>query len=255
MEGNESVSWFSTPLTQLGVSSAGLIIAFIARRTWHRCAREFDRSMLIWLGTGSDFLRYGNAPIIVGRFPFSDLDEKVRSNLDVRDVIGFVVGPPRWVKAEDFRRLRILPDRKSLQSGFYAYCVIHWEHADWVKRLENRGFHIRRTSYDGPNAEEGMRERIFVGFGTDATPDVEGNRPAIVHIDAGWLASFRYQPYQRGGFEAEDIEMRALAPQVKYPLQTINRVQRFASLVKKRMTKCLKRNGSSHPSNPPKSNE
>ena len=60
-----------------------------------------------------------------------------------------------------------------------------------------------------------MRERIFVGFSTDATPDDSGAVPVVAHIDTGLLASFRYQPYLRGGFKAEDIRMRALAPHTR----------------------------------------
>ena len=194
-------------------TGAGFLVAFIVRRTWGRATKEYDRSILIRLGTHRDSSIYRNSPVIVGRLPFSDLGGKVRSNLDVRDVIGFVVGSPKWMETEDLKRLRIVLDLEIHKPGYYAYCVIQWEHADWVKRLESRGFHIRRTTYEGAKAEPNMRERIFVGFGTDATPDAGGVRPLVAHIDTGVFASFRYQPYLGGGFKAEDIKMRALAPQ------------------------------------------
>ena len=192
-----------------------LLGAFIFRRGWNKATKEYDRSMLIRLGSDDDSSRYGNAPIIVGRFPFSDLGGVVRSNLDVRDVVGFVVGKPRWMKSEDLKRLRIVLNPEHHKPGYYAYCVIQWEHAGMVKRFADQWFHIRRTSYTGNNDEPQMRERIFVGFSTDATPDSGGNLPMVAHIDTGLLASFRYQPYLRGGFRAEDIKMRALAPQTK----------------------------------------
>ena len=214
MENSGSTGWLDLALRVVATFIA-LLGAFVARRAWHRVTREYDRSILIRLGTDKDSPRYGHAPVIVGRFPFSDLGGEVRSNLDVRDVIGFVVGNPIWMEKEDLKRLRIVLDPAIHRPGYYSYCVIQWEHADWVKRLESRGFHIRRTSYDGENAEQGMRERIFVGFGTDATPDDGGDRPVVAHIDTGLLASFRYQPYLRGGFKAEDIRMRALAPQTR----------------------------------------
>ena len=202
-------------ILRVAATGAGLLLAFMVRRTWGRCTKEYDRSILIRLGTHENSPIYENAPVIVGRFPFSDLGGKVRSNLDVRDVIGFVVGSPKWMEMEDVKRLRIVLDSMIHKPGYYAYCVIQWEHADWVKRLESRGFHIRRTSYEGAKAEPDMREGIFIGFGTDATPDAGGVRPLVAHIDTGLLASFRYQPYLKGGFRAEDIKMRVLAPQTR----------------------------------------
>ena len=172
--------------------------------------------MLIRLGADEDSPNYAHAPVIVGRFPFSDLGGEVRSNLDIRDVIGFVVGEPRWMEKDDLRRLRIELNPEFHKPGYYAYCVIQWEHASMVKRFADQWFHIRRTGYNGDRAEQGMRERIFVGFSTDATPDADGARPMVVHIDTGLLASFRCQPYLRGGFKAEDIKMRALAPQTRW---------------------------------------
>jgi hypothetical protein len=191
----------------------GLLGAFMARRAWAKVAREYDRSMLIRLGADENSPNYAHAPIIVGRFPFSDLGGMVRSNLDARDVVGFVVGKPKWMEMEDLKRLRIVLDPVFHKPGYYAYCVIQWEHAAMVKRFMGQWLHVRRTGYDGENAEPDMRERLFIGFSTDATPDADGSRPVIVGIDSGLLASFRYQPYLRGGFKAEDIKMRALTPQ------------------------------------------
>ena len=171
--------------------------------------------MLVRLGSDEDAHNYANAPVIVGRFPFSDLDGVVRSNLDIRDVIGFVVGTPKWMERRDLKRLKIPLSRESHKPGYYAYCVIQWEHAAMVRRFADQWLHVRKTSYNGDNAEEGMREKVFIGFCTDATPDGTDARPMVAHIDKGIFASFRYQPYLRGGFEAKDIKMRALSPQVR----------------------------------------
>ena len=216
MEHADSTIWSELILPVLA-TFLGLIGAFIIRRLWHKATKEYDRSMLIRLGTEEDSLRYGNAPIIVGQFPFSELGGRVRSNLDSRNVIGFVVGNPRWMEIEHLKRLRIELDSESHRPGYYAYCVIQWEHAAMVKRFADQWFHIRRTSYNGDDAEDGMRERIFVGFGTNSEPDPETDniRPIVAHIKSGPLASFRYQPYLKGGFRAADIKMRALAPQTR----------------------------------------
>ena len=201
---------------RVGATFLALIGAFIARRTWGKLVREYDRSMLIRLGTDRNSRRYAGVPVIVGRFPFSDLGGEVRSNLDIRDVIGFVVGEPKWMQMRDLKRLPIKFDPKSHRPGYYAYCVIQWEHAAMVKRFADQWLHIRRTSYNGPRRESGMRESVFIGFGTDSRPD-EGKKtvPMIAHIVTGPRASFRYQPYLKGGFKPEDIKMRALAPQTR----------------------------------------
>ena len=201
-------------ILRVGATLIALLAAFVVRRAWTKTIREYDRSMLIRLGTGDDSRSYANVPVIVGRFPFSDLGGRVRSNLDVRDVVGFVVGEPKWMETEDLKRLHIVLSRESHKPGYYAYCVMQWEHAAQVKRFADQWFHIRRTGYTGRKAEPGMRERRFIGFGTDSMPD-EGTTdlPLIAHIVTGPLASFRYQPYLRGDFRPEDIKMRALAPQ------------------------------------------
>ena len=166
MEDTRSIEWLDL-LLRMVFTLAALLIAFVIRRAWSRVSREYDRSMLIRLGTDDGSREYENAPVIVGRFPFSVLEGKVRSNLDVRDVIGFVVGRPKWMETVDLKRLRIAFDPKFHRPGYYAYCVVQWEHAHLVKRLEGQGFHIRRTGYTGRKGEPNMRERIFVGFSTD----------------------------------------------------------------------------------------
>ena len=215
MESADPTAW-STLAWRVAATFIGLVGAFIARRAWYKTTKEYDRSMLIRVGTDEDTPDYANVPIIIGQLPFSELAGRVQSNLDTRNVIGFVVGRPKWMKMEDLRRLRIVLDPRFHTPGYYAYCVIQWEHAAFVKRLADQWFHIRRTRYDGPEVRAGMRERIFVGFGTDAKPDEgTGDLPMIAHMENGPLASFKYQPYLRGGFRAEDMAMRALSPQTK----------------------------------------
>jgi hypothetical protein len=206
--------WADWPL-RVVVTLAAFLLAFMIRRGWHKVSQEYDRSMLIRLGVDKDSTDYAWAPVIIGPFPFSDLGGDVRSNLDVRNVVGFVVGNPKWLKAEDIKRVLKNPNPDYHKPGFYAYCVIQWEHAAMVKRFADQWFHIRRTRYTGNKAEYGMRERIFVGFGTDAMPDADGTLPLIANIKTGPLASLRYQPYLKGDFKPEDIKMRALAPQTR----------------------------------------
>ena len=119
MESTATTPWLDL-LLRVGATFVALLGAFIARRAWNKATREYDRSMLISLGTDDDSPRYAYAPVIVGRFPFSDLGGEVRSNLDVRDVIGFVVGKPRWMEIEDLKRLRIVLNPEFHKPGYYA---------------------------------------------------------------------------------------------------------------------------------------
>ena len=174
---------------------------------------EYDRSILVRLGTDDESTDYANAPIIVGQFPFSELAGAVEPNLDSRNVVGFVVGPPIWI--EDVWWLHLGLDKQQHKAGYYAYCVIQWEHVSAVRRFAERGFHIRRIRYNGPQRYTNMRETIFLGFGTGSQPDDTGDVPVIVHITDDWLASCRYQPYRRGAFRADDIKLRVLTPQAR----------------------------------------
>ena len=174
---------------------------------------EYDRSILVRLGNHAENNDYTNAPIIVGQFPFSELAGAVEPNLDTRNVVGFVVGRPIWIW--DVWWLHLGLDKNQHKAGYYAYCVIQWEHASAVKRFAERGFHIRRVRYNGPQRYKDMRETIFLGFGTGSQPDAAGDVPVIVHITNDWFSSFRHQPYLRGGFFAEDIELRVLTPQTR----------------------------------------
>ena len=228
------MEWGWEALLRLGVIFTSLILAFIARRWWAKHFREYDRSMLIRLGTSRDFAGYANVPVIVGRFPFSDLGGLVRSNLDVRDVVGFMVGHPKYLDVKTLGRMGVPPDPDYHTQGYYAYCVIQWEHIDMVKRFKNRCLYIRRTSYTGNNREPGMREDRFIGFGTNPTPDEEDHSLAnIVHIHGGPLASFRCEPYLKGGFIGEDLEARVITCQAK----TIRRLIKFGKGVKQRAFK------------------
>ena len=99
---------------RVGATFLALIGAFIARRTWGKLVREYDRSMLIRLGTDRNSRRHARVPVIVGRFPFSDLGGEVRSNLDIRDVIGFVVGEPKWMQMRGPKALAYQVSTRSL---------------------------------------------------------------------------------------------------------------------------------------------
>ena len=186
--------------------ATGIPIGFAVRRIWQLCFIEYDRSMLIRLSEEGDIdhdpTKFVNAPVIVGQFPFSELEGKVQSNLDVRNVIGFVIGEAKWI--DNPRILGI--DPCEWKSGYYAYCVIQWEYASLVKHMYKRGYHIRKVSHPSSYVGTFQRETRFIGIGTDSS---EGQ--GIPHFQSGTLAFLRYQPYDRAGFKAWDIRMRQLS--------------------------------------------
>ena len=190
-------------------------MGYALRRFWHRCFAEFDKSMLIRLSEEGDEKHHPSkfhlVPVIVGTYPFSELKGKVESNLDSRNVVGFVVGDVRWI--DDPRQLGLDPCKHP--PGYYAYCVIQWEHANQVRRFYRQGFGIRKIR---KATETNPQENAFIGFGTDLPPGQE-----IVHWQSGLLASTRYQPYAKAGFQANDIKMRQLAPQTRAEVAPINR--------------------------------
>ena len=213
MDDSQSVSVWVTLGWRVLAAFLGFGAVQFARWARRKFFIEYDRSILVRLGTHAENKDYANAPIIVGQFPFSELAGAVEPNLDARNVVGFVVGRPICIR--DVWWLHLGLDNNQHKAGYYAYCVIQWEHASAVKRLAERGFHIRRVRYNGPQRYRDMRETIFLGFGTGSQPDDAGDVPVIVHITDDWLASFRYQPYLRGGFRPEDIKLRVLPPHTK----------------------------------------
>ena len=190
-------------LTIVTAATLAIPAGYGIRRLWHVLFTEYDRSILIRLSKeGHDPKLFGNVPVIVGLFPFSELEGEIESNLDVRNVIGFVIGAVQWVdNYEDLNKFGIC------QAGYYAYCVIQWEHIAAVRRYYRQGFHVRKIRRA---RESNPRENSFIGFGTQTAPGQE-----IVHVQDSILASLRYQPYNRLGFESKDIKLRQLAPQTR----------------------------------------
>ena len=228
MEPTEPVTWTAQALGVLktiGTTLTAFLLAFIIRRTWQKCAVEYDRPMLVFLGTDSqeEALKYENVPVIVGQAPMSERAQVVEPDLDTRNVIGFVVGKPKDLDRKKLRKMRINPNEHP--TGYYAQCVIFWQHAKAAERFQSAGFHVRKIELNSPQWRRPEaptpREKIFIGFGTDAPADRLGNIPHIAHIVKGPCGPFRYQPYRKGGFDPEDIKYRQLSPPTKFLIQRI----------------------------------
>ena len=173
-------------MISLAIILVSLIILWILYR---KIFVEYDRCILVRLGDIDDALNYASVPIIIGRIPFTYIDNKVESDLNPRNVVGFVIGNPIWLDGVE-----------KFKPGYYASCLINWENIDEVTKYAELGFGIRRISNFSESIPEGTRELCFLGFGTSCTPDKVGQAPCFVHIQRGILAPFKYHPYTRFGF-------------------------------------------------------
>ena len=75
-------------------------MGFGLRRIWHRCFKEYDRSMLIRLEPGNGLHNpelFKNVPVIVGTFPFRVFGDSKEADLDIQSVVGFVIGDVRQI--------------------------------------------------------------------------------------------------------------------------------------------------------------
>lgn len=203
---------FPVIIAGLIVTTLGIPLGFSVRRIWHRCFMEYDRSMLIRLEPGNslhDPKMFKNTPIIIGTFPFRIFDKKKESDLDIRNVVGFVIGHVQ--KIDDPAILTALGlDISEWAPGYYAYCVVNWEYANEVKRMWKRGIGIRKTAtrLDDPQ----QRESRFIGFSTDPVKgETQAEQQGIAHFQEGIMAFAHYQPYARAGFKAYDIKVRQLS--------------------------------------------
>ena len=60
---------------------------------------EFDRSILVRIDIPDDEKpeSYANWPILVGPLPFASFDNQTVPNVQVRDVVGFIIGIPQHI--------------------------------------------------------------------------------------------------------------------------------------------------------------
>ena len=200
---------FQGVVVGLFVGILGIPLGFMLRRIWHRCFTEYDRSMLIRLQPDEgihDPKWFAGAPVIVGTFPFREFKKKRQSDLDIRNVVGFVIGDVRKIKNPEILGV----DKCEWGPGYYAYCVINWEYATQVQRMWKRGIHISKTATRLSDPEQ--RGSRFIGFSTDPPKgNSEAEKQGIAHFQEGFRAFARYQPYAGAGFKAYDIKMRQLS--------------------------------------------
>ena len=168
-----------------------------------------------------DVSQFGNVPIYRDNQRRYQLNDKLFTNNDPMDIVGFVVGLPRFLKDPPHGGER----------GYYAYVVVNWNAADDFKRWVKRGFGIQVSGIATEGGvldthEPDNRHLVVTPFSQ------EGRR--VVDICEGPLCSFRWQPYKRWGFTPDDLANRSRSWQSRILINTA------------RLFNCLKEKFKSH---------
>ena len=180
----------------------GIVAAWIMGWFRRKMFVEFDRSILvrIAIAEGEEAETYANWPILVGPLPFASFDNQTVPNVQVRDVVGFIIGIPQRIDK---------PEESNLigwQPGYFAYGIIHWEDFDDVRAFVKRGYYLQQAFL--PN-EEGkpakLTESRFLRFVTDSL-----EQQGVADTIEGIRASIRYKPYAKFGFESSGYRRLSL---------------------------------------------
>ena len=186
---------------------------------------EFDRSILvrIEIPTDEEPEAYANWPILTGPLPFASFNNQTVPNVQARDVVGFIVGSPRYIDDPDSLAL------PGWKSGYFAYGIIHWEHFSEVRAFVNRGYYLQQAFL--PN-EQGLPLRVpesrFLRFVTNSQ-----EQQGVADTIEGWRASFRFQPYAKLDLPSTDLSYRRLSFQLAAGLWLCRRANEIVRLVGK----------------------
>ena len=186
---------------------------------------EFDRSILVRIAIAKDeeAETYANWPILVGPLPFASFDNQTVPNVQVRDVVGFIVGMPRHIGEPEEWNLH------GWQPGYFAYGIIHWEDFDEVRAFVKRGYYLQQAFL--PNEESKpakLPESRFLRFVTNSQ-----EQQGVADTIEGIWASLRYKPYAKLGFESSDINYRRLSLQLSLALWLSRRIKDIVHLLGK----------------------
>ena len=167
---------------------------------------EFDRSILvrIEITAGENPESYANWPIVVGPLPFTSFGEKTVPNVQVRDVVGFIVGPPICIENPEKLKLH------GWKPGYFAYGIIHWERFDEIRAFVKRGHPLQQTFLPDPDGNPiKLPENRFLRFVTNSQ-----EQQGVADSTEGICASLRFKPYAKLGFESSDLAYRRLSLQI-----------------------------------------
>ena len=199
-------SWYSPIVT--GVVAGIFAAVALGTLRWLRAITftRHDRSALIYLGTSDyfedreiDVKTLANYPIYPDNQRRYQLGNDLYTNNDPRDVVGFIVGEPRFLEHPPH-------DGKS---GYYAYVVINWQYAEQFSQWAKRGFAIQLTVIP-PNANDPKDipqddDHLLI------SPSVRdfSNKSEIWDVCDGMWYSFKWQPYKKWGFTTPDLKNRS----------------------------------------------
>ena len=223
----EVVSSKAAIRVELGVLTVllGIVLAWAIRWLLRKMFVEFDRSILVRIDVADSESAdsYANWPILVGPLPFTSFGEKTVPNVQVRDVVGFIVGSPICI--EDPEKLKL----HGWRAGYFAYGIIHWDRYDEIRAFVKRGHPLQQTFLPDSDGNPVKRpENRFLRFVTESQ-EQQGVADSIEGICASW----RYKPYAKLGFESSDLAYRRLSLQISLLLWVGRKFKRIALLLGK----------------------
>ena len=212
---------------ELGVLTVllGIVAAWTLGWLRRRMFIEFDRSILVRIAVneGEDPASFANWPILIGPLPFASFDNQTVPNVQARDVVGFIVGSPRYIDDPDARRL------PGWEPGYFAYGVIHWEHFGEVRALVHRGYYLQQAFLPNERGQPSQGpESRFLRFVTNAR-----EQQGVADTIEGWRAPFRFQPYAKLELHPIDLPYRRLSLQLAVAFWICRRALSIARFVSK----------------------
>ena len=190
---------------------AGLTLAILR---WLRAVTltQHDRSALLYLGPREYFQDWqkdisdlANRPIYPDNQRRYELQNKLYTNNDPRDIIGFITGKPRFLENPPH----------SGKAGYYVYVVINWQYADQFKQWAKRGFAVQIADIptSGGKPEDIPQDDLHLVISPSGRNP--SNESEIYDICDGPGYSFQWQPYNKWGFNTDDLKNRTCSWQSK----------------------------------------
>ena len=229
MVASSASDWHTPVLTGAVAGVVAALTLSVGRWVIKNTFIKHDLSALAYLGEDKDVEYLANAPIYPDSPRYYTIGSEIYANNDPRDILGFVVG--------QIRRLESPPH--GAKPGYYAYVVINWESSEAFKKWVNRGFGIQVAA---PYTENGdidprrsdNRHLVLAPFSEDDK--------RVVDICDGPRAHLRWHPYAKYGFEATDIDNRALSWQTKVLIR-LGRQFQWAARMTQRIFRSRKHRG------------
>ena len=199
----------------------GIVAAWVVGWLRRKMFVEFDRSILVRIvPEGEDIDSFANWPILVGPLPFATFSDKTVPNVQAKDVVGFVVGSPRYIDE---------PEKLNLpgwSAGYFAYGIIHWEHFGEVRAFVKRGYSLQQAFLPNDEGEPLQRPGSrFLRFVTESQ-----EQQGVPDTIEGVWASVRFKPYAKLGFVSSDLDYRRLSLQLSlwfWLCRCVNRIVRL----------------------------